>query len=264
ETGLHAAIYNNLSSRAIVHVHPAFTLTLTDSACDLKPITLEAAIFLGTVPIIPQEAPNVTDTASVVASFTLNNIVILKNHGIVSVGETIWDAFFLAELLEEASHMTILSYLLAGVKRKREKAAVPKQLKAKPVKIFSKEHVSRLIKITNSNKKLQTLGKETHFSLSLGLRMQDQGVAYTLVFKDGKIVETKQGENKDTLVMAGSRAAWCAICNGIMDPFAASIQKKMEFGASIRDLSPWYPFFRSLFALWQTIPVTEGLAAIKI
>ena len=109
-----------------------------------------------------------------------------------------------------------------------------------------------------------TIGRETHFSLSLGLHMQDQGVAYTLVFKDGKIAEKKQGEDKDTLVMAGSRAAWCAICNGSMDPFAASIQKKMEFGARIRDLSPWYPFFRSLFALWQTIPVTEGLAAIKI
>ncbi len=71
-----------------------------------------------------------------------------------------------------------------------------------------------------------TIGRETHFSLSLGLHMQDQGVAYTLVFKDGKIAETKQGEDKDTLVMAGSRAAWCAICNGSMDPFAASIQKK--------------------------------------
>ena len=107
ETGLHSALYKNLDARAIVHLHPPFTLALTDAQRVLQPVTFEAALFLGTVPVIPQQAPNVIDPSSVVAALSLNNIVILKNHGVVSVGETLQDAFFLAELLEESARMNI-------------------------------------------------------------------------------------------------------------------------------------------------------------
>ena len=118
ETGLHSALYKNSDARSVVHLHPPFTLALTAAQRALSPITFEAALFLGTVPVIAQEAPNVIDTAPVAAALTLNNIVILKNHGVVSVGETLRDAFFLAELLEESARMNIFSGLLLQGGRK--------------------------------------------------------------------------------------------------------------------------------------------------
>jgi len=255
ETGLHAALYKNMHPGAVVHVHAPFTLTLTESAQALRPLTFEAEIFLGRVPVIPQQAPNVTDIAAVVTALALNNIVILKNHGVVSIGETIWDAFFLAELLEETAQMNIFSNLLEKRARTRREASLPTRKRKKPVRLFSKEHFTLLQQVINRDHALQKPGIKT--SVSVGIKQADTGRVQMLVFNNGKLAEIKAGEKAGSFIISGTHAAWRTIFNGLMDPFTAIIQKKILLEGSFRDLLQWYPFFRQLFNLWQTIPVTD-------
>jgi L-fuculose-phosphate aldolase len=255
ETGLHAAIYKNIHPGAVVHVHAPFTLTLTESAQSLRPFTYEAALFLGTVPVLPQQAPNVMDITAVVEALALNSIVILKNHGVVSIGETIRDAYFLAELLEETAQMNIFSSLLGKSARTRNEASPAARNRTKPVRLFSQEHISLLQRAINRDRTLQKLGKKSCFSI--GMKQEDTGRLQMRIFSNGKGTEIKESEEHGPFIISGTTAAWYSIFNGLMDPFTAIVQKKMLLEGSFRDLLRWYPFFRHLFNLWQTIPVTD-------
>jgi len=253
ESGLHAAIYKNIHPGAVVHVHAPFTLTLTESAQALMPFTYEAELFLGKVPVIPQQAPNVTDTAVVVAALALNNIVILKNHGVVSIGETIRDAYFLVELLEETAQMNIYSSLLGKNACTRKKVSPAARNRTKPVRLFSTEHFSFLQRAINRDRTLQKLGAGACFSV--GMKQTGTGRVQMLAFNNGTLREIKAGEKHSAFIISGTTAAWCSVFSGLMDPFTAIVQKKMFLEGSFRDVLKWYPFFRRLFNLWQSIPV---------
>jgi L-fuculose-phosphate aldolase len=252
ETGLHAAVYNNSDARAVVHLHPPCTLALTDAGRPLNPVTFEAGLFLGAVPVIPQEAPNVVDPAPVIAALSLNNIVILKNHGVVSAGETLRDSFFLAELLEESSRMNILSSLLQQDSGTSAINAAARQKKEKPAALFSKEHCSRLQAATGSNRRRQQ--PVISGRLSLRLRADDSGGEYTAALEQGELYG-RTGHAQSALMISGSAAAWIHIFNGCMDPFTAVLQKKMKLTGPLQELLRWYPVLRPLFKQWQTIPV---------
>ena len=249
ETGLHSALYKNLDARAVVHLHPPFTLALIDAQRVLKPVTFEAALFLGTVPVIPQQAPNVIDTMPVVAALSLNNIVILKNHGVVSVGETLRDAFFLAELLEESARMNIFTSLLRKDEKKSAGRAPAAGKKEKPVALFSKAHWLRLEAVLN-REHLQQPGL-----ISLVIKQSDTGMAYTLVFEDGKL-SLRAGAEKSSLLLSGTGTVWRSVFKGLMDPFTAVIQHKMSLEGSMQEFLQLYPLLRTVFKVWQTIPVS--------
>jgi L-fuculose-phosphate aldolase len=252
ETGLHSALYKNSDARSVVHLHPPFTLALTTARRALSPITFEAALFLGTVPIIAQEAPNVIDPAPVAAALTLNNIVILKNHGVVSVGETLRDAFFLAELLEESARMNIFSGLLLQGGRKSAGTPPALKRKGKPVALFSKEHQSRLQAAISRKRRPQQHGMDGR--LSLRMKADDTGDEYTAIIEQGSL-PGRAGHAPAAPVISGTSRAWKNIFNGRMDPFTAIIQKKMRLEGPLQEFLRLYPVLRTVFKLWQTIPV---------
>jgi L-fuculose-phosphate aldolase len=252
ETGLHSALYKNSEARAVVHLHPPFTLALTDARRALNPGTFEAALFLGTVPVIPQEAPNVIDTAPAVAALTLNNIVILKNHGVVSVGETLRDAFFLAELLEESARMNIFTSLLLQADKKAAGSAPAGKRKAKPVALFSKEH--RLLLQAAISRTQRQSGMDSR--LSLRMKADDTGDAYTAIIEQAGLAASA-GTAQSALAISGTSGAWKHIFNGRMDIFTAIIQNKMQLAGSLQELLRRYPALSPLFRRWQTIPVIE-------
>lgn len=258
ESGLHAAIYKTMHPGAIVHLHPPFTLTLADAGLKLNPSTFEAALFLGRVPVVPQQAPNVTDPGAVTAALTLNNIVILKNHGVVSIGETIWDAFFLAHLLEEASQMQVLSHMLRTQSVGNATPVSGARTSVKPVRLFSNRHCALLRKVTKRDQVLN--GKCPTTGCSIELKQSETGdMPLMLVFSPGKFRARKPGVTSNRFMMSGTAHAWAAVFNGLMDPFTALVQKKIALEGDFRLILQWYPFFRRLFDLWQTIPVSREL-----
>jgi len=252
ETGLHAALYKSLNPRAIVHLHPPCALAFTEAQRVLQPVTFEAALFLGAVPVIPQEAPNVLDPSLVVAALSLNNIVILKNHGVVSTGETLHDAFFLAELLEESSRMNILSCLLQTGTRKAARSAPAARRRGKLAALFSPAHCAQLEKAVNAKRIMALPGMKTRFCF--GMRQDDTGREYRVMVEPAA-VSVAEGPRTGSLLISGTAKAWTNVFNGRMDLFTAVIQKKMALTGSLQELLRWYPLLNPLFKIWQTIPI---------
>lgn len=112
ELKLHLHIHKNFNKRVVLHAHPAFTTLYFSQFKKLKTITFEPQVYLKDFKVIPQKAYNVLDTKPVIKALTKSNIVVLKNHGVVSLGQNFKEAFSLIEILEkEAKLNTILKYI---------------------------------------------------------------------------------------------------------------------------------------------------------
>jgi len=256
ETKLHTSIYQNTGAKAVVHLHPPYTNVLAIRGIEIKPMTFESSLFLGnTIPIISQDSPSVTKLEGVIEALELSNIIILKEHGTVAVGDAIWEAFFLTEILEETAMMTYLNKSL-GVSKVREEKAIPSGGETKvKYTVFSKEHIERVVDLVNQDEEAQRLGKATHLTVRYAIKLIDNNQVYNFHFKEGKIVKVSNDEDADFLI-AGKKQQWIAVFNGLIDPFAATIQKKLRLQkGSIGDLSKWYSSFYRIFKLWEYAPV---------
>ncbi|MBP7089168.1 MAG: class II aldolase/adducin family protein, partial [Candidatus Omnitrophica bacterium] len=102
ELALHCLVYKNFSVKAIIHCHAPLINGYFAVASDLKALTFETKFYLGKVPIVKQDTPTVTKPQEVIEALKISNIVVLKNHGVVAVGNNFFEALNLIEALEEA------------------------------------------------------------------------------------------------------------------------------------------------------------------
>lgn len=257
ETKLHTAIYRDTEAGAVVHLHPPYTNVLAVSGIAIKPMTFESSLFLGpATPMVSQESPSVTKLEGVIEALQLSNIIILKEHGTVAIGDDLWDAFFLTELLEEAALMTFIERSLGvppGVKE--EKPAPGKAAAPAVYPVFSKEHIERIVTLVNQDEEARRLGRSTHLTVRYAIKLADTNQVYNFHFQEGEIIKVSHDEDAD-FVITGKRQQWIAVFNGLIDPFAATTQKKLRLQkGSLGDLSKWYPPFYRVFALWKDAPV---------
>lgn len=256
ETKLHTTIYQDTENRAVVHLHPPYTNVLAANGVKPKPMTFESSLFLGNnIPVVAQDSPSVTKLEGVLAALELSNIIILKEHGTVAVGSDLWEAFFLTEILEETAMMTYLSKSLGVSTMKEEKAVSSGREAAVKYPVFSKEHIEQVVNLVNQDEEAQRLGKKTHLTVRYAIKLTDSNQVYNFHFKEGKIIEVSNDEEAD-FIIAGKKQQWVAVFNGLIDPFAATTQKKLRLQkGSIGDLSKWYPSFYRIFKLWEHAPV---------
>jgi len=115
ESGMHIAIYKKRPDvNAIVHAHPtvatAFTALHKSINCTL---IAEARAILGTPKLAPYALMGTPSLADIVAeSIADTNILLLENHGIICLGNTLLAAFDRMEVMEAAAKMTLISDLL--------------------------------------------------------------------------------------------------------------------------------------------------------
>jgi len=257
ETKLHTAIYRDTEAGAVVHLHPPYTNVLTVRGIALKPMTFESSLFLGpTTPIVSQESPSVTKLEGVIEALQLSNIIILKEHGTVAIGDNLWDAFFLTELLEETALMTFIERNLGVPPREDQGKPVPEKAAAPAAyPVFSKEHIEKIVTLVNQDEEARRLGRSTHLTVRYAIKLADTDQVYNFHFQDGEIIKVSHDEDAD-FIITGKRQQWIAVFNGLIDPFAATTQKKLRLQkGSIGDLSKWYPPFYRVFALWKDAPV---------
>jgi len=256
ETRMHTAIYQTTEAKAVVHLHPPYTNVLAIAGVELKPMTFESALFLGSnIPTVFQDSPSVTKLEGVIDALELSNIIILKEHGTVAIGNDLWEAFFLTEILEETAMMTYLSKNLGENRVKEEKEVSLKEETQIKYHAFSKEHIERIVNLVNQDEEAQRLGKSTHLTVKYAIKLIDNNQVYNFHFEEGKIIEVSNDEDADFL-LTGKKQQWIAIFNGLIDPFAATTQKKLRLQkGNIGDLSRWYPPFYRIFKLWKQAPV---------
>jgi L-fuculose-phosphate aldolase len=111
ESGMHLAIYKRKPEiKAIVHAHPvcasAFTAMKTPIETNL---TAEACAILGTPVIVPYALMGTADLANNAADYIeKSDILLLENHGILTIGKNLLQAFDKTEVLENAARMTLI------------------------------------------------------------------------------------------------------------------------------------------------------------
>ena len=111
EWRFHTAIYRSRSDvNAVIHSHSPVATGLALAGVKVGPVTYEAAVVLGKVPILPFLPPGTDELAEAVANkIGRNPVVILKNHGPVAVGRSLLEAMSRIEVLEECATMIFVA-----------------------------------------------------------------------------------------------------------------------------------------------------------
>jgi len=112
EIKLHLAVMQARSEvKSVVHCHPPHA-TAFGIAREPVPMCVlpEVEIFLGEVPIAPYDTPGSQTFADTILPFVDKaNVVILANHGTVSWGETVEQAYWWTEVLDAYCRMLMLA-----------------------------------------------------------------------------------------------------------------------------------------------------------
>lgn len=90
EFPLHNSIYKNYPVKTVIHCHPPLINGYFSVSSDLKVLTFETKLYLGNVPVVEQDTPTVTKPELVIEALKTNNLVVIKRHGVVSVGKVLW------------------------------------------------------------------------------------------------------------------------------------------------------------------------------
>lgn len=128
ETSMHLEIYKKRDDvRVVVHAHPVYASLFTTINRKLNTHLIAEARYMLGEPIVAEYALMGTrELARVVAEASLkSNVILLKNHGVLAVGETLLEAFDRMEVLENCAKMTFLTEL---IKEKQE--MTPEQIAA--------------------------------------------------------------------------------------------------------------------------------------
>jgi L-fuculose-phosphate aldolase len=136
EVLLHLVVYKlNPNVQAVVHCHPPHATAFAVAHEPIPKCVLpEVEVFLGEVPIAPYETPGGQKFADTIAPYVKDcNTILLANHGTVSFGPSLENAYFNTEIIDAYCRILILSRMLGRVNyfsedQTRELLALKKRL----------------------------------------------------------------------------------------------------------------------------------------
>lgn len=115
ESEMHLSVYRKKKEvRAIVHAHPVFASAFTAMKCPIDTtLTAEAAAILGVPIMVPYALMGTSGLAEKVSENILSSeILLLENHGILTTGNSLLQAFDRIEVLESAAKMTVITEVM--------------------------------------------------------------------------------------------------------------------------------------------------------
>ena len=119
ENKMHLFIYKNRSDvQAVIHCHPVFATAFAAAGKDLSKIVFpEVLLSLGKIHLCGYATPS-TDSLTESMKPYINNswALLLQNHGAVTMGTSIRDAYYKMEKLEHTAKTTFIAELLGGAK----------------------------------------------------------------------------------------------------------------------------------------------------
>lgn len=257
EFPLHSSIYKEFPVQKIIHCHAPLTNSYYSVYDSLENITFESKLFLGEVPVVVQNTPNVSEPQKVTEALKINNIVAIKNHGVVSVGESFDAAFYLIEELEETVKIAALARLFSKTTRDEFDNKLKEALKdsLKKYTMFSREHISRIADLISQDNDFSNKAKDAKLTTRVAIKMDgEDGRVFRFDFKEGRI-EKVECSNDAPFVISGSASVWRPIFEGKMDPFAATTQGKLKLKGDMKELARWYLPFSRMFSLFKEVPI---------
>ncbi len=117
EIKMHLRCYADRSDvGAVLHAHPP---TATGFAVAHIPLDcydmIETVVSLGSIPVTPYGTPSTKEVPEAIAPYIQNHdAVLLANHGALTVGADLIDAYYKMETLELFAKINLNAYLLGG------------------------------------------------------------------------------------------------------------------------------------------------------
>jgi L-fuculose-phosphate aldolase len=114
ELPMHCAIYHARSDiGSIIHIHSLYSTLFSILNKPIELLTTESKILIGELQLVEYAEPGSQKLAELVVDhFKDHNACILACHGIVVGGSSLKDAYYLAELIEEAAKLNFLMKLI--------------------------------------------------------------------------------------------------------------------------------------------------------
>jgi L-fuculose-phosphate aldolase len=254
---LHSSVYKNFSAQVIIHCHPPLINAYYSIYYELQSITFENRLFLGKVPVVTQDTPSITQPEEVVGALKTNNIVVIKNHGVVCIADKFADAFYLIEELEEAVKMAGFVRLFAKEGPNEFERELKQTIRdtGKIYTMFSKEHILTIVNLVNQDEHFLTKAKKLNLTAQVAIKLDAQKDSiYKFNFQEGKIIKVEY-DDEAPFVISGPASVWRLIFKGQLDPFVATTQGKLKLKGDLGRLSRWYVPFSRMFSLFKEVRI---------
>ncbi len=254
EFPLHRLIHETLPVKTVIHCHPPLVNGYFSVYSSLKNLTFESKLYLGDVPVVKQETPSITQPQLVVEALKANNLVVIKNHGVVSVGEDFRGCFNLIETLEEAIKVAAVARLFDKTILDDLGKTLQEDLarKSEAYTMFSQEHIQAIVDLVNQDDLIAQKGREMDLTVELAIKRDDSGQAYKFTFEKGKIVKLEPGADASYVISAPADI-WELVFLGKLNSFVAVTQGKMKLKGQFGQLAKWYVPFNRLFELFKEV-----------
>jgi L-fuculose-phosphate aldolase len=97
--------------QAVVHAHPPIATGFASCGLALEePLCSEVVMALGSVPLAPYATTGTADVASSIQPLIVDHdAVLLANHGVVTAGDTLQNAFMRMETVEHFAHICLVA-----------------------------------------------------------------------------------------------------------------------------------------------------------
>jgi L-fuculose-phosphate aldolase len=117
EIQMHLSVYRARPDvKAVVHAHPPKSTGFAVAGVPLnKAVLAEVVVTLGCVPLAQYGTPSTQELAdSVDRLVRTSDGILLSNHGALTVGKDIYDAYYKMEVIEHFAEISLISRQLGG------------------------------------------------------------------------------------------------------------------------------------------------------
>jgi L-fuculose-phosphate aldolase len=146
ELAMHLFIYRHRADvNAVVHCHPPYATGFAAARVALDTFVFpEVIVGFGKIPLAQYATPSTNEVGESLRPFVQSyDAVLLANHGVVTYGKDLWDAYFKMEKTEHVSQMIYVANSLGGAKELT--ADELKKLQSVALNSYGKD-ISRLTK----------------------------------------------------------------------------------------------------------------------
>lgn len=117
EYKLHKFIYEQRNNvNAVIHTHPKFVTAFAAAGITLDKIVFpEIYLFFGKIPLAKYATPSTDEMPESIAPYVKDyDAIMLANHGLVTFGKTLEDAYFKTEKVEHIAEVSFYARMLGG------------------------------------------------------------------------------------------------------------------------------------------------------
>jgi L-fuculose-phosphate aldolase len=136
ETGIHLVAYRERPEmKAVVHAHPPHAVAMTIAGVDLSmPLIPEIIVTIGGIPTAPYGTPGTSELPESIRSIIrCSDTLIMQNHGSVTVGQNLMDAYKKLDMLEHTARILWLAHAVKGGLEPLPPEAVRKLLETRKI-----------------------------------------------------------------------------------------------------------------------------------